>query len=158
MQAALKERGEKRDPTHLHEIKTGQQADTVFGQGPLLSGRHGRASDHASGSGVRRRKNGWVLRGVLAGSGALHAAARSRMLGRAAAPKRRGSPWMCPPPCVDAMRPPPRLGSVLHLPMSCQVAKGATPTDEAGAGGGWGGQERRGGGEEKRRRTGDAGR
>lgn len=30
--------------THLHKIETGQQADTVFGQDPLLSRRHGQAS------------------------------------------------------------------------------------------------------------------
>lgn len=32
--------------THLYKIETGQQADTVFGQNPLFSRRHGRASKY----------------------------------------------------------------------------------------------------------------
>lgn len=47
--------------THLHEIKTGEQADTVFGQDPLLSRRHGQASSDRNRSNIWRRKNGWSL-------------------------------------------------------------------------------------------------
>jgi len=48
--------------THLHEVETWQQADTVFGQGPLLPRRHGRASEYPNGerSEMETRERGGV--------------------------------------------------------------------------------------------------
>lgn len=71
--------------THLYKIETGQQADAVFGQDPLLSRRHVRASKYPNRSKIWRGKNGWAIPGVLPGSGALHTAVWSRMLRTTAA-------------------------------------------------------------------------
>lgn len=68
--------------THLYEIETGQQADTVFSLDALLPRRHDRASERPNRSEVWRGKTGCAPPGVLLGSGALHAAAWSRMPGQ----------------------------------------------------------------------------
>lgn len=59
--------------THLHKIETGQQADTVFGQDPLLSRRHGQASRYLNKFQDVTTKE-WLSSpaGVLSWSDALH--------------------------------------------------------------------------------------